>query len=100
MSHLLDVDLLAACAWQSHSRHREASRWLGSLTEFFTHAPAEMGFLRVSMSPAYRVSFDEARAALADICALPAHRFLADATATAALPVLSGRHEIITPAIK
>jgi len=25
MSHLLDVDLLAACAWQSHSRHREPS---------------------------------------------------------------------------
>ena len=94
MSHLLDVDLLAACAWQSHSRHREASRWLASLPEFFTCAPSEMGFLRVSMSPAYRVSFDEARTALADLCAMPTHRFLVDATAASALPALVSRHTI------
>ena len=94
MSHLLDVDLLVACAWQSHSRHREANRWLGSQAEFFTCAPTQMGFLRVSLSPAYRVSFAEARAALSDICALPAHRFLADATSASALPPLASRHEI------
>jgi len=25
MSHLLDVNLLTACAWQSHDRYREVS---------------------------------------------------------------------------
>ena len=93
-SRLLDVDLLVACGWQSHGRHREANRWLSAQAEFFTCAPSQMGFLRVSMSPAYRVSFEEARAALADIFALPAHRFLADATEASALPWLSSRHEI------
>jgi predicted nucleic acid-binding protein len=86
MSLLLDVDLLVACAWQSHERHQEASRWLGELAEFYTCPPCEMGFLRVSMSPSYRVGFDEARAALSDICDLPTHRFLVDATTAASLP--------------
>jgi len=53
MSHLLDVNLLAACAWQSHARHREANRRLQNLTRFATCPVGQMGFLRVSMSPAY-----------------------------------------------
>ena len=94
MSHLLDVSVLAACAWQSHDRHREANRWLQSLTHFATCSAVQMGFLRVSMSPAYSASFADARQALADILALPAHLFLTDNTSSAALPVLTSRHHI------
>lgn len=94
MSHLLDVNLLAACAWQSHARRREANRWLQSLTRFATCPVGQMGFLRVSMSPAYGASFADARQALADILALPAHQFLADDTTAAALPALAGRHHV------
>jgi predicted nucleic acid-binding protein len=91
MSHLLDVNLLAACAWQSHARHREANRRLQNLTRFATCPVGQMGFLRVSMSPAYGASFADARQALADILALPTHQFLADDTTAAALPALA-RH--------
>jgi predicted nucleic acid-binding protein len=52
MSHLLDVNLLAACAWQSHDRHLGANRWLQSLTSFASCPAVQMGFMRVSMSPA------------------------------------------------
>ena len=94
MSHLLDVSLLAACAWQSHDRHREANRWLQSLTSFATCSAVQMGFLRVSMSPAYGASFADARQVLAEILALPAHQFLTDDTSAAALPALASRHHI------
>ena len=94
MSHLLDVSLLAACAWQSHDHHRAANLWLQSLTRFATCSAVQMGFLRVSMSPAYDASFADARQALADILALPAHQFLFDDTAAAALPALASRHHV------
>ena len=94
MSHLLDVSLLAACAWQSHDRHRAANRWLQSLTSFATCSAVQMGFLRVSMSPAYGASFADARQVLAEILALPAHQFLNDDTSAAALPALASRHHI------
>ena len=94
MSHLLDVSLLAACGWQSHDHHRAANHWLQSLTHFATCSAVQMGFLRVSMSLAYGASFADARQALAEILALPAHRFLTYDTAAAALPALTSRHHI------
>jgi uncharacterized protein len=94
MSHLLDVSMLAACAWQSHEHHREANRWLASLSSFSTCPATEMGFLRVSMSAAYGASFVQARAALADILALSPHRFVVDDTEASALPDVTSRHRV------
>ncbi len=61
MSYLLAVSLLAACAWQSHARHREAGAWLAAQKAFATCAVTQMGFMRVSMSPAFLASFADAR---------------------------------------
>ena len=94
MTFLLDVDLLAACIWESHLRHDEANPWLAAQPEFFTCPATEMGFLRVSLSPGYAVAYGEARLALAAFCAVPTHRFLADHTTAAALPPLGSRHAI------
>ena len=94
MSHLLDVNLLAACAWRSHDRHREANRWLQSLTSFASCPAVQMGFMRVSMSPAYGAKFADARQALADILVLPAHQFLVDDTSVEALPIVESRHHV------
>ena len=45
-----------------------------------------MGFLRVSLSPAYGASFDEAMTALGAIVGIRTHRFLRDATRAQSLP--------------
>lgn len=36
MSHLLDVNLLLACAWSGHADHTRTNRWLNSTTAFAT----------------------------------------------------------------
>lgn len=89
MNHLLDVNFLVACAWQSHVDHARANRWLGRARGFATSAVTEMGFLRVSMSPALGATFEDARAALQALVTLPSHRFLRDATRGRALPVVA-----------
>src|SRR5579863_8579761 len=45
VSHLLDVNFLIACAWQSHAEHVRASRWLRRARSFATSSISEMGFL-------------------------------------------------------
>lgn len=45
-----------------------------------------MGFLRVSLSPAFGASFEDAMAAPAAIPGMRAHRFLPDATRAQSLP--------------
>ncbi|MCL5044049.1 MAG: PIN domain-containing protein [Deltaproteobacteria bacterium] len=89
MSHLLDVNFLVACGWQSHADHVRASRWLSRARSFATSSVSEMGFLRVSLSPAFGARFDDARAALEAIVRMPRHRFLRDATPAASLPPVS-----------
>ena len=64
MSHLLDVNFLLACAWQTHDHHAAASAWLDERQEFATCPISQLGFLRVRMSPAFRASFLDALAAL------------------------------------
>ena len=86
MSHLLDMDFLIACGWQSHFAHMRANRWLRNARSFATCSISEMGFLRVSLSPAYRASFEEALEALIAIVSLPRHRFLTDETRAQSLP--------------
>ena len=53
-----------------------------------------MGFLRVSMSPAYGASFSDARTALAAILRLNTHRSLSDATSADSLPVLTSSKDV------
>lgn len=57
---LPDVNLLLAYGWRSHALHTECRSWLASLPKFATCAITELGFLRVSMSPAYRASHADA----------------------------------------
>lgn len=78
MSHLLDVNFLLACAWQSHANHAKARTWLEAQTSFATCPISQLGFLRVSLSPGYRASFADALAALEDITERKGAQFIAD----------------------
>ena len=94
MSHLLDVNFLLACAWAGHADHARANRWLNLAREFATASVTEMGFLRVSMSPAYNASFADAKTALTAILNLKSHRFLADATRADSLPAVTSGKDV------
>jgi toxin-antitoxin system PIN domain toxin len=94
VSHLLDVNFLVACAWESHVEHRRANRWLDATKSFATSSVTEMGFLRVSMSPAFGASFTDAMAALEAIVGLPRHRFLRDGTRARSLTGVSSSKEV------
>lgn len=89
MSHLLDVNMLLACAWSSHAHHVRANQWLNSVAAFVTAPITQMGFLRVSMSPAYAASFSDAQSALQSILRLRSHRFVQDGVSADSLPMLS-----------
>lgn len=54
-----------------------------------------MGFLRVSMSPAFGARYPEASASLKAIVGLRKHRFVADDTPADRLPLdLTSRHDV------
>lgn len=94
MSHLLDVNLLLACAWSRHADHARANRWLNSASAFATAPITQMGFLRVSMSTAFNASYADALAALAAILHMKSHRFLTDATQADSLPTLASSKDV------
>jgi toxin-antitoxin system PIN domain toxin len=94
VSHLLDVNLLLACAWSGHADHARANRWLNSVPEFFTAPVTQMGFLRVSLSPAYGASFADAQTALRAILQLKSHRFLNDTVSADSLTSLTHGKEV------
>ena len=94
MSHLVDVNFLIACGWQSHAEYIRANRWLSSAKSFATCPISEMGFLRVSLSPAFGASFEDAMAALDAIVSMRTHRFLRDATRAQSLPPVSTSKDI------
>ena len=94
MSHLLDVNVLLACAWSSHEAHARANRWLSKVAEFATAPDTQMGFLRVSMSAAYGASFGDAQTALSAILKLKSHRFLTDGVSAALLPLLASGKDV------
>jgi predicted nucleic acid-binding protein len=60
VSALLDVNLLLACGWQSHADHLNARKWLDAQQDFATCPLVTLGFLRVSMGPAFRARFVDA----------------------------------------
>lgn len=94
MSHLLDVNFLIACGWESHAEYIRASRWLSRAKSFATCPITEMGFLRVSLSPAYGASFEDAMAALGAIVGMRTHRFLRDATRAQSLPQIRTSEDV------
>jgi predicted nucleic acid-binding protein len=74
--------------------HRRANRWLDGTTSFATSSVTEMGFLRVSMSPAFGASFSDALAALEAIVNMPGHRFLRDGTRGRSLPAVNSSKDV------
>jgi predicted nucleic acid-binding protein len=78
VSWLLDVNLVLASRWTTHSDHPAAKAWIDSADEFYTCAITELGFLRISLSAAYQATWNEAQEALEKLHARPGHRFLAD----------------------
>lgn len=78
MSWLLDVNLILASRWTTHSDHLAAKAWIDSVGEFYTCAITESGFLRISLSVGYQATWDETQEALEKLRARPGARFLAD----------------------
>lgn len=65
MSHLLDVSVLVALLWPSHTDHNRAKAW-ASGKSLVLCSITELGFIRVSTGPAFNATMEDARRALAD----------------------------------
>ena len=78
MSWLLDVNMILASRWTTHAEHVAAKAWIDSVSEFYTCAISELGFVRISLSVAYRATWDEVQETLKKLHARPGYRFLAD----------------------
>lgn len=78
MNWLLDVNLILASRWTSHPNHADAKAWIASVDKFYTTPITELGFVRISLSIAYRATWDEAQTTLEKLHARPGHQFLAD----------------------
>lgn len=78
MSWLLDVNLILASRWTSHTNHAAAKAWIASVDKFYTTSITELGFVRISLSIAYRATWDEIQETLEKLHARPGHQFLAD----------------------
>lgn len=89
--HVLpDVNLLLAYGWRSHADHKRCRSWFLSLSGFATCAITELGFLRVSMSPAYRASHQDASHVLSSLTSMKTASFLnCDLPASQIAPVSS-----------
>lgn len=53
-----------------------------------------MGFLRVSLSPAFHASHADAMAILEDLLKHPGHHFISDSTRAVDLPLVQGSKEV------
>ncbi len=73
---LPDVNLLLAFGWHSHPDHHQCRAWIAGLSGFATCAITELGFLRVSMSPAYRATYQDASRVLQSLTSLQTATFL------------------------
>jgi len=97
MKVLPDVNLLLAFGWSSHPEHGRTRKWLSSL-EFFATCPiTELGFLRVSMSPGYRATFETANAVLSAIGQLESAVFFPDDQSALSISPVN-RHQDTTDA--
>jgi predicted nucleic acid-binding protein len=64
MNWLMDVNLILASRWTTHPDHLAAKAWIASLDKFHTTAITELGFVRISLSAAYKATWDEAQETL------------------------------------
>ncbi len=94
MSYLLDVNLLLACGWRSHPKHRAARAWLEALRSFTLCPLTELGFIRVSLTPGFRATFTDAQAALADITSRPRARFVDANISASRLPTVASHADV------
>ncbi|MBI2217044.1 MAG: PIN domain-containing protein [Candidatus Rokubacteria bacterium] len=94
MSHLLDVSVLIACGWKSHADHRAARRWLDAQANFHTCPLTQLGFLRISISPAFRATFEDARSVLEELTGMKGARFLPDTLPGTVLPPLQSANDV------
>lgn len=78
MSWLLDVNFLLASRWTTHVDHTAVRVWLDEQAEFHTTPIVELGFMRVSLSPGYSASWQDAHRSMLSLYSRAAHRFLAD----------------------
>ena len=78
MSWLLDVNLILAARWTTPADHIAAQAWIGSVDKFYTTAITELGFVRISLSAAYRANWEETQETLEKLHARSAHQFLTD----------------------
>jgi toxin-antitoxin system PIN domain toxin len=92
--YLLDVNFLLACVWRSHTQHSKASAWLDRQAGFVTCPLAQLGFLRVSLSPGYRAAPGDASAALGDLTSRKGSRFIADDLRVDRIPAVSSHADV------
>jgi len=78
MRWLLDVNLILASRWTTHPEHAAAKAWIDAVDTFYTTAITELGFVRISLSGAYRATWDEAQETLKKLHERPGHHFLPD----------------------
>lgn len=91
MSWLLDVNVPLAVRWTTHPHHLAASHWLDSVETFYTCPITELGFLRVSLSPAYGATWEADQESLVKLYARSNYRFLADDVDAANSPPTSSK---------
>ena len=91
---LLDVNVLLGCAWKSHAGHPDLLGWLLEGNDWATCPLTESAFMRISMTTAYRATFDNARKSLATLRALRGHIFQFDDVDAAMLPLLTCHRQV------
>lgn len=83
------MNALLGCAWKSHANHVALLGWLLQVGDWATCPITESGFVRISMTTAYKAVFEDARKSLATLRVLEGHRFLVDDVDAASLPLLT-----------
>jgi predicted nucleic acid-binding protein len=63
MKYLLDVSVIVALLWKSHVDHSKAQVWCEN-KELVVCPLSELGFLRVTTSPAFGATMEQARETL------------------------------------
>lgn len=94
MSFLLDVNLLLACGWQTHTEHERALAWLDRQNEFYTCALVELGFIRVSMGPAFRAQFADTLRVFEELKKRPAAKSIVVDFDAGRLPTISSHADV------
>ena len=78
MSWLLDVNFILASRWTTHPEHAAAKSWIASAGAFATCAISELGFVRISLGPAYQAGWIAVQESLHKLHQRPGHNFVAD----------------------